>query len=130
MKTIVMSIRGRHICNMEAGKKRIELRKRKPAEAPPYRVLLCQSGSGGNIVAEFTCPKVVELTGSDAEIAEAACVTEEEVRGYRADGTLYGWEIEDFHRLRGDDVPHIFDYGVNRAPQSWCYAKRRGKGIA
>ena len=125
MKSIIMSIKGRHIRNMEAGKKRFEIRKSRPAGNPPFEVLLCQSGSGGNIVAAFTCPRVIEMEGSDAEIAALAAITEEEVRGYHGTRKLYGWEIADFRRLRGEDAQHISDYGEGRAPMSWCYAKRR-----
>ena len=82
VKTVIMSIKGRHIRNMEAGKKRFELRKSRPAGNPPFEVLLCQSGSGGNIVAAFTCHRVIEMEGSDAEIAALAAITEEEARGY------------------------------------------------
>ena len=124
MTTIIMSIRGRHIRNMEAGRKRIEIRKSRPKGDPPFRVLLCQTGSGGNIVAAFTCAKVVELTCTDAEIASLAAITEDEARGYHGERKLYGWQVEDFRRLKGEDASHIWDWGVTRAPQSWCYARR------
>ena len=95
MTTIIMSIRGRHIRNMEAGRKRIEIRKSRPKGDPPFRVLLCQTGSGGNIVAAFTCAKVVELTCTDAEIASLAAITEERRGATTGSGSCTGgrWRI-------------------------------------
>lgn len=122
MTTIIMSIRGRHIRHMAEGRKGWELRKTKPGFRPPYRVLLCQVGTGGRIVAEFRCETCVNLSAwRDTDLAELACVTPEEVAGYRGKGkhAVYGWKVEEFRRA---DLGHVADWGAERPPQSWCYA--------
>lgn len=122
MRTIIMSIRARHIRSILAGRKVWELRTTRPAQDPPFQVLLCQTGTCGRITAAFECSVVTEVTGlNDAEIARRACVTPEEVAGYRRDGRLYAWVIRGAHRLDA----HTTDYGVDRPPRSWRYVRQK-----
>ena len=129
MPTIIMTIKRRHLRNMESGMKRYELRKTIPSREPgkPVRVLLCESGGGGDIVAEFTADRFVNLTGADPmELARLACITAAEADGYRRKGrgTLYGWGIKDFRMFPVKGRPlHINDIGMNRPPQSWQYVR-------
>ena len=97
MTTIMLAIRRRHINNLAAGVKPYELRSTAPRAKPPYRVLLCQTGTGGEVVGEFNCTGVVDLTLCDDDrAARYGCVTPDEVRGYRRrDGRIYGWQAED-----------------------------------
>lgn len=129
MPTIIMTIKRRHLRNMESGIKRYELRKTVPrrTDGKPCRVLLCVSGGGGDIVAEFTADRFVNLTGADpVELARLACITAAEAEGYRRKGRgkLYGWAVRDFRRYPARDRPlHINDIGLNRPPQSWQYVR-------
>ena len=129
MPTIIMTIKRRHLRNMESGIKRYELRKTVPRREPgkPVRVLLCESGGGGDIVAEFTADRFINLTEADPmEIARLACITAAEAEGYRRKGrgTLYGWGVKDFRKYPVRDRPlHINDIGLNRPPQSWQYVR-------
>ena len=127
MKTILMSIRARHIRNMRKGRKGWEIRKTCPKIAPPFRVQLCESGSGGKVTAMFTCTECLDVTDYPAErIAKMASITREEAEGYKAKGRgrLYAWKVDRFYDKRpGCWVNHVTDYGVNRPPQSWCYVK-------
>ena len=126
-EAVLMTIRARHIRNMRRGRKRWELRKTRPKIVPPFRVHLCESGSGGKVTAMFTCPEILDVTDLPADqIAKMACITREEVEDYRAKGRgrLYAWIIDRFYDKRpGLWVNHITDYGVNRPPQSWCYTR-------
>lgn len=129
MQTIIMTIKRRHLRNMESGIKRYELRKTVPRREPgkPVRVLLCESGGGGDIVAEFTADRFVNLTEADPlELARLACITAAEADGYRRKGRgkLYGWGVKDFRKYPVKDRPlHINDIGLNRPPQSWQYVR-------
>lgn len=119
-----MTVKARHIRNMRAGLKRLELRKTRPGQETPFRVWICESGSGGMVVARFDCPWIRELTGTeDGEIAQAACITRAEVSGYRAGGQLFGWRMENFDYFKQRHWLHITDFGLKRPPQSWGYAK-------
>lgn len=53
MKTIIMTIKPCYLNAIRTGKKTVEVRKTAPK--PPFRVLCCESGSGGKIKAEFIC---------------------------------------------------------------------------
>lgn len=129
MPTIIMTIKRRHLRNMESGMKRYELRKTVPRREPgkPVRVLLCESGGGGDIVAEFTADRFIDLTGADPmELARLACITAAEAEGYRKKGRgkLYGWGIRDFRMFPAKGRPlHINDIGLDRPPQSWQYVR-------
>lgn len=129
MPTIIMTIKRRHLRNMESGIKRYELRKTIPSRetGKSVRVLLCESGGGGDIVAEFIADRFVNLTGADpVELARLACITAAEAEGYRRKGRgkLYGWGVKDFRKYPVKCRPlHINDIGINRPPQSWQYVR-------
>lgn len=130
MKDIIMSIKARHIQDMRQGVKRYELRKSRPADFRyDYRyttVWLCESGTGGRIVASFLCNTYSEMVADNKKVAELAHITEEEVREYRekGNGLLFGWRIENFKYFKDtDQEKHIADFGLTRPPQSWCFAK-------
>ena len=126
-RDIVMTIKPRHIRNMRLGIKKYELRKSRPSGARDVRVWICESGTGGRIVASFMCPAVPEMTGTaDTKIAELCAITAAEVKGYLkvSNTRLFGWLITDFEDFKGTERElHIVDFGLNRPPQSWCYAK-------
>ena len=125
-----MSIRARHLRNMATGIKPYELRKTRPRDAGEYRVVLCVSGRSGAIDAEFTCRAFADMRYADAtRIAQLGCITAAEATEYRLKGRagLYGWKVEDFRRLDGEGL-HITDFGLDRAPQSWCYARTEPDG--
>lgn len=129
MPTIIMTIKRRHLRNMESGIKRYELRKTIPrrVDGKPCRVLLCESGGGGDIVAEFTMDGYRDLTNADPmELARLACITAAEADGYRRKGRgkLYGWGVKNFRRYPSRERPlHINDIGIDRPPQSWQYVR-------
>ena len=130
MKTIIMSIKARHFNHMAKGVKPYELRTSKPSAALPVTVLLCVSGTGGEIRGSFICREIEDASmWGPARIAKAACITTDEAEGYRRNAQgkrrrLYAWKVEDMRA--GGDVLSIYDYGATRPPQSWCYAKERG----
>lgn len=132
MRTIIMSIKARHFRNMAKGAKLYELRTTKPSAALPVTVLLCVSGTGGEIRGSFICREIVEAAGwGPARIAKAACITTDEAEEYkrkaRINGRrLYAWKVDDMRA--GGDVLSIYDCGATRPPQSWCYAKARDEG--
>lgn len=128
MKTIIMSIKPRHFRNMVKGVKPYELRTTRPSAALPVTVLLCVSGTGGEIRGSFICREIEDATmWGPARIAKAACITTDEAEGYRRKGRrLYAWKVDDMRA--GGDVLSIYDYGATRPPQSWCYAKARDEG--
>ena len=135
MPTIIMTIKPRHLRNMESGIKGWELRKTVPrqTDGKPCRVLLCESGGGGDIVAEFTMDRWHDLTKlASTTVARLGCITAAEVERYRKKGRgkLYGWSVKDFRKYPVKDRPlHINDIGLDRPPQSWQYVRVPYAGI-
>lgn len=128
MRDIIMTVKPRHIRNMQKGLKGYELRHTRPVQAPVGRVWICEKGSGGRIVASFKIGMIEDMTADgDTIIAELCAITPEEVAGYRKKGgRLYGWLIKDFMYFNGpENDRHILDFGLKRPPQSWCYAKQK-----
>ena len=125
MRTVMISIRARHLRDMREGRKLYELRKTRPNLTPPFRVLCCESGSGGEVKAAFICDACPEMTKKDTGvIAALACIKPEEVRRYRGDGRLYGWRVKEFEDWAAvGRTRHVIDFGLKRPPQSWCYVE-------
>ena len=131
-KIVVMTIKPKHLHDMRTGRKDIELRKTMPQLVDfPFNVALCESGSGGKILAEFICDEAYNICPNyDAYMlavyAQRACVRLDEMLEYMNGNSIYGLHVFDFidyTRAKGHKVKHINDYGLSRPPQSWCYAK-------
>lgn len=125
MKTVMISIKPRHLKDMREGRKLYELRKTRPNLTPPFRVLCCESGTGGEVRAAFTCDACPDMTWKAPTVTAAlACIKPEEVRKYRGDGKLYGWRVKDFEDWAAEGrTRHAIDFGLTRPPQSWCYVE-------
>lgn len=124
MLTIIATIKPQHLCNIRAGLKLYEMRKTCPAEVP-FRVLCCQSQSGGEIFAEFVVesPKKVRPLVWP-ELVRGACVLMHEAEGYANGKEIWFWDINsmiDYCSTKGHRVRNIAEFGLKRAPQSWCY---------
>ena len=139
MHTIIATIKTEHLNNITRGIKKFEIRKTFPTkERAPVRVLLCESGSGGFVKAEFVCDYVVQVTVfEDGAIQHwnnhelfKACISYDEMANYIGHGkTGFAWHITqmiDYCSTKGRRVRHISEYGLKRPPQSWQYVKEAG----
>ena len=126
MRTIIATIKPIHLGNIRSGEKGFEIRKTCPAELP-FRVLCCQSGSGGKIIAEFVVDAALqERPGKCPCVVSASCVSMEMAERYAAGKEVWFWHISqmiDYCSTKGYRVRHISEFGLKRAPQSWCYAR-------
>ena len=125
MKTVILTIKPRHLKNILLGRKKIELRKSRP-QFTPFLVLMCESGSGGQIKGQFWCEKINTIwPGFGTEsIADEACISNEDLQMYANGKMLYAWrvgEVIDYSTMW--PYKHISEFGIERPPQSWCYAK-------
>ena len=129
-----MTIKPLHLGNIRRGKKTFEVRKTAPFAMTPYRVLLCESGSGGMIKAEFICDYVrcirIDEQGApvllDPVTLEACCLSMKEMKEYANGKELYCWHVTqmvDYCNTKGRSVRNVTEYGLKRPPQSWQYAK-------
>lgn len=126
MTTIIATIKPWHLRNIRLGKKTYEIRKTCPKEAP-FKVLCCESGSGGQIKAEFICTvSRMNYIPNDAML-EAACISRSELEEYEnGKRGLQWWDISnmiDYCSTKGYHIRNISEFGLKRAPQSWQYVK-------
>lgn len=127
MITIIATIKPEHLGNIRRGVKLFEMRKTCPKEVP-FRVLCCESGSGGQINAEFICRNIYtdEKVRQAARLVKDSCVTMEEAEEYAKGKPVHFWHISemiDYCSAKGQRVRNVSEFGLKRAPQSWCYVK-------
>ena len=133
MKTIIATIKAHYLSDIRTGKKTLEIRKTAPE--PPFRVLCCESKSGGQIKAEFICdtvlPIVVFQNGSiqhweyyHLDRARLGYEDMAEYIGYGKSG--HAWHISemiDYCSTKYQCVRNINEFGLKRPPLSWQYLK-------
>lgn len=130
MKTIIATIKPIHLGNIRRGTKTIEVRKTYPNCNDVFKVLCCESGSGGQIKAEFMCNTIIDLYPHiivDYKHLKECCLTLDELKKYCGSrNILYGWKIDnmiDYCSTKGYRVRNISEFGLKRAPQSWKYVE-------
>lgn len=137
MRTIIASIRTCMLHKIRIGEKKYEVRKNSPWCDPPFRVLLCESGSGGKIKAEFVCDYVRcghiapngDLMLPVGIAPKDCCLRLTELDAYSGGKPLYFWhvsEVVDYCSTKGQRVRNISEFGIRRPPQSWQYLKESG----
>lgn len=126
MQTIIATIKPIHLGNIRRGAKLYEIRKTCPKEIP-FRVLCCESGSGGQIKAELIVNRVkYGMPWDYIDEVVHACVPMSDVIDYADEKDIYFWEIAnmiDYCSTKGYRVRNISEFGLKRAPQSWQYVK-------
>lgn len=125
MTTIIATIKKRHLDNIRRGIKKWEVRKTVPKRGAPFKVLCCESGSGGIIKAEFICDYVEEEHTADVpQMVKEACLTQMEALNYSKDCLVYFWHISNVVECEYLYMQKkISEFGLKRAPQSWQYVK-------
>lgn len=135
MRTIIATIKPEHLRNIMHGFKSYEIRKTAPKLKPPFRVLCCESGSGGQIKAEFRCTDIKKfyvnadglIDGYGDLFFERACVSRKKMAEYIGFAKVgFAWQISfmvNYCNAKGQRVRNVSEYGLTRAPQSWQYVK-------
>ena len=126
MRTIIATIMPQHLGKIRSRKKLFEMRKSCPKELP-FRVLCCQSGTGGQILAEFEVHSPIKAYPAEhPELVSQTCVSTQEAEQYAAGKELWFWEIRhmiDYCSAKGYRVRNVSEFGLKRAPQSWQYVE-------
>ena len=126
MKTIIATIKPVHLGDIRSGRKLYEMRKTCPKETP-FRVLCCESGSGGNILAEFLVSAPVKVRPLVwPELVRRACVSMVMAEEYADGKEIWFWDVTnmiDYCTTKGCRVRNVSEFGLKRPPQSWCYVR-------
>ncbi|MBQ9355059.1 MAG: ASCH domain-containing protein [Clostridia bacterium] len=165
MKTVFLPVHPNWLELILSGKKTVEVRKTKPKEAAPFRVILyCTEDfknyatktrknelwigepinslskgryiGNGKVIGEFLCDKMYQFIQAGAGIMFAdenynlltpqtarkmTCLDDKKIDDYLGEKDGYGWHISD---LKIYDKPkELSEFGLKRAPQSWCYVR-------
>lgn len=117
MVTIIASLHEKWWEKMKAGEKLLEIRKTRPKEPGPFRVLVYITGTDC-IYGQFTCPIVLDVKNYE-DIVEKSRVPLDRLHEYGAGKPLAGWVVHDVVEYV---TPHPLPlYGLTRPPQSWRY---------
>lgn len=135
-KAVVISLHKEWWERMKAGEKLLEIRKTRPQGSGPYTVIVYVTGGVG-IVGEFVCDCFYGIDTQEIPVwalpptedkepynlEKASCLTRQQLKEYAGDTDkpLWGWHITQLKEY--EYKLSLSDIGINRAPQSWCYAK-------
>lgn len=129
--TIIATIKPNFSGMIRGRKKLYEFRKSVPNCGVPFRVLVCESQSGGRITWSFIVDEIKEvrdsrLFGRDWFYQNVG-ITDAQADKYMNRKLGYLWHIShmvDFCNTKGCRVENVSEYGLPRAPQSWQYTGR------
>lgn len=153
MKSVLISIRPQWCEKIANEKKTIEVRKTRPKLEPPFKCYIYCTKDGrnplaysdycgydmtdfskdflanGQVIGEFVCDRILHWqyywmpsVTHICDMSEMSCVPVDELLEYAGEKKLlYGWHISN---LKIYDKPKgLREFGLNRAPQSWCYVE-------
>lgn len=116
---IIVSIHPKWCEKIFSGEKDIELRKTYPSKGYSFKAYIYETKPGeGAVIGEILvnmCWKNYRNRDDDN-----SCLTDEEIQSY-GNGKAYGWHIIHFEKY--DQPKLLSDFGLTRAPQSWCYSR-------
>lgn len=150
MTDIIIPIHPEWCEKIATGQKRIEIRKSSPKAPFKAYIYMTEKGVGkgnslycrafpsanhrlecGKIIGEYVCRTVAEFYDDDEypwehynipdHVRVQTCLTEEEITKYGDGKKLFGQYISDLGIY--DKPKELSDFGLSRAPQSWCYVK-------
>lgn len=84
--------------------------------------------ANGKVIGEFVCYYTERMRYPDGGLvdvvdAQMSCLTAKEIITYSSGKPLYGWPISG---LKIYDKPRgLSEFGLTRAPQSWCYVEEQ-----
>ena len=133
MTEIMQSIHKNWTCLILTGEKTLELRKNKPTNVKyPIKVFMYESkilGGSGMVVGEYILksePSCYLFDNRDKLmdlLSKNSCVDPEGIIRYQhGKGTVYAWRTS--NSIKYDEPKQLREFGMNKAPQSWCYINR------
>ena len=126
MKSVLISIQRPHTDNIKALIKKIEIRKNKPNQEPPFPCFIYETktkGGCGKVIGEFVCDEVYEWkydycdgVDIDDDLILDTCLDREDINIYAKGKPLYGWHISD---LKIYDKPKPIMQFYKPCPIEW-----------
>ena len=111
-----------------SGEKKADIRKSIPTGAPgctcPFRVYLYETKAkkgAGAVVGECICFCADEIQDYSI-VTDFSCLTEWQLAKYARGRKIYAWFLGEI--VKYDKPKPLSEFGLARAPQSWCYVER------
>ena len=137
MKSVLISIRPQWCEKIASGEKTIEVRKTCPKLETPFKCYIYMTTGfasyvvsngmqrynlGGMVViGEFVCDYINKIYAPFEGKTGGTCLNAKQIYYYASRDFCYGWHISE---LKIYDTPKsLSEFGLTRAPQSWCYAE-------
>jgi predicted transcriptional regulator len=102
----------------------VELRKSKPRTDAPFHVYLYETRQGrGAVTGECIC-FIVEKAAQrpySCGLLQGSCLSIYQITEYAKHKPVYGWYLAKV--VEYTTPKPLSDFGLQRAPQSWCYIK-------
>jgi len=124
MIDILLSIRPSWCKKILSKEKPIELRRSRPHGDIQYHIYLYETKQGrGAVVGECICSSIEQAIEQFDRIAmvEGSCLTLDQINAYSKRKPVYGWYLSKV--VEYTKPKPLSDFGIKRAPQSWCYIK-------
>lgn len=143
-KSIMLSLNPKWFELIMSGQKTREVRKRAPLQRHPYKVYLYCTKNGndvyrcgvkgkfkpylmnGSVCGEFTCVSTTEYSEPWRDKAFGTCLTAPEMYKYAAGAKKLSFMAIE-NPILYEKPKNLADFGIKRAPQSWCYLKGESK---
>lgn len=130
MKSVLISIRPQWCEKIANGTKTLEVRKTRPKLETPFKCYIYQTMrrenkgrtySDGKVIGEFMCDYINKIYAPFGDKTGGTCLSAKEIYDYVNRDFCYGWHISE---LKIYDKPKkLGEFGLTRAPQSWCYVE-------
>ena len=125
MLSIIASVQRIHCRRILGGEKTVEIRKTRPYADDHFHIFLYETKADhgeGAVVGECECYQITDpMIELEYSILEGSCLTAAQLMNYTKGGVYYGWYLS--HVVQYDQPRPLPDFGIERAPQSWCYLK-------
>ncbi len=122
MKKILLSVKPKYAKKILAGEKTVEYRKRIPTDNSVTQVLIYASYPIKRVVAEFTIGRFLEDTPKELwrQTRQIGGISEQEFANYFNDkDKAYAYVIKNLQIYT--DSKSLSQYGIEKAPQDFCY---------
>lgn len=125
MDEVLLSLQPHWVKLILDGTKQIEIRKNLPQCDLPFRILIYETKAGrGTVVGECICWQAYQIGTAEnmAAIQLQSCLSVAEIKAYAGKRKPWAWYLS--HVVEYSQPRPLSDFGIQRAPQSWCYIKK------
>jgi len=121
--SVILSINPKWCNKIVSGLKTKEVRKSEPKIKCPFKCYIYSTHPVKKVIGEFICDYISRGYSDLVDVVDAkeSCLSPAEIIQYANGKSPYFWNITELNVY--DNPRDIEDFGIKKAPQSWCYVK-------